>query len=291
MLINETSKVTNLTKKAIEYYTEQKLVFPDILANGYRDFNEEDIKQLQKISIFRRLGLSIEEIKTVLADETDSVLQKISVRKELNIQKEQAKKAVLEQISAGKSYSEINEAIKSLEQNATIAERLLDAFPGYYGRFICLHFARFLNEPIITEEQRPAYLEIVAYLDNVQSFEFPEDVQSFLAENTKHLSTQNIQDMNEQSRESIENPERFLQENKEVLEQYLAYKKSPAYQDSPAYKIQGLLKAFNSTSGYYDVFIPAMKRLSASYAEYHRQIEIANKKLLSQYPEIEDLNN
>lgn len=43
MLINEVSKVTNLTKKAIEYYIEQKLVFPNILDNGYRDFSENDI--------------------------------------------------------------------------------------------------------------------------------------------------------------------------------------------------------------------------------------------------------
>lgn len=46
---------------------------------------------------------------------------------------------------------------------------------------------------------------------------------------------------------------------------------------------------FNSTNGYNDVFIPAMKQLSQSYDDYYRQMEITNKKLLEKYPEIEKL--
>lgn len=48
-----------------------------------------------------------------------------------------------------------------------------------------------------------------------------------------------------------------------------------------------LMREFNSVHGYNDVFLPAMRRLSGSYAEYCRQLEIANEKLLKQYPEIE----
>ncbi|MDY0236903.1 MAG: MerR family transcriptional regulator [Gudongella sp.] len=46
MLINQTSKKTNLTKKAIEYYTEQGLISPVILENGYRGFSEDDVEDL-----------------------------------------------------------------------------------------------------------------------------------------------------------------------------------------------------------------------------------------------------
>jgi uncharacterized membrane protein len=67
----------------------------------------------------------------------------------------------------------------------TITEKLIEAFPGYYGRFICLHFARFLNEPITTEEERHAYGEVIEFLDNVPSLVFPEDVQALLDESTK----------------------------------------------------------------------------------------------------------
>ncbi|NLB81058.1 MAG: MerR family transcriptional regulator [Clostridiaceae bacterium] len=43
MLVNEVSKATNLTKKAIECYTNQGLVFPEILGNGYKYFSANDV--------------------------------------------------------------------------------------------------------------------------------------------------------------------------------------------------------------------------------------------------------
>ena len=75
MLINEVSKITGLTKKAIEYYTEQGLISPSILENGYRSFNQSQVEQLNKISVLRKLGVSTEEVKTVLSDESRSRLQ------------------------------------------------------------------------------------------------------------------------------------------------------------------------------------------------------------------------
>jgi len=76
-------------------YTEQGLISPIILENGYRDFSKNDVEQLKKISVLRKLGISVEEIKEVLDDETGAMLQKLSVQKELNVQREQAKKAIL----------------------------------------------------------------------------------------------------------------------------------------------------------------------------------------------------
>lgn len=291
MLINEISKMTNLTKKAIEYYTEQGLVYPTILENGYRYFNENDVECLKKISVFRKLGLNTEEIKAVLSDQTGSILQRLSVQKELYVQREQVKKAILDKLSCGKSYTEISIELKALEQGINVTEKLLVAFPGYYGRFICLHFARFINEPITTKDQQSAYQEIITFLDNVPPLEFSEDLQEFIIENTKHFSTEDIGSILEDTKKSMENPDKFLIENKEKIEEYLVYKQSKDFKNSPVFKIQELLKAFNSTSGYYDLFIPAMKKLSCSYAEYYKQIEIANEKLMSQYPEVAKLSN
>lgn len=291
MLINETSKMTKLTKKAIEYYIKQNLVSPNILKNGYRDFCENDIEQLKKISVLRKLGLTIEEIRIVLTDQTGNILQKLAIQKELNMQREQAKKAMLDQLSCNKNYDEITIQLKAIEQNVIICEKLLDAFPGYYGRFICLHFAQFLNEPITTSQQEAAYQEIIAFLDNIQIIDFPEYLQRYLMENTKQISIEDINKIIKNTKQSIENPEQFLLQNKEVLKQYLVFRKSDEYKHLPVCKIQSLLKEFNNTSGYYEIFIPAMKRLSVSYAKYYRQIEAANEKLLTQYPEIAEINN
>jgi DNA-binding transcriptional MerR regulator len=286
MLIKEICAATKLTKKAIEYYIEQGLLSPHILENGYRDFSVDDLDKLIKISILRKLGLGIDDIKSVLSDEGEHTLQKLSVQRELILQREKAKQILLDEISSGKSWNEISKELESIEQGQTITEKLLDAFPGYYGCFISLHFSRFLNEPIKTDEQRAAYDEIVNFLDNTSTLEFPRDLQDFLMEYTKNFNTQTITEMNKEIKQSIENPEVFLSKNKEMLDWYLQYKQSYEYKNSPAYRIQAILKEFNNMSGYYDIFIPAMKKLSNSYSEYYKQLEIANEKLLLKYPEI-----
>ncbi|MEG1872590.1 MAG: MerR family transcriptional regulator, partial [Ruthenibacterium sp.] len=91
------------------------------------------------------------------------------------------------------------------------------------------------------------------------------------------------------TKQSIENPEDFISNNKEILAEYFAYKQSAEYKNSPVFQIQSLLKEFNSTSGYDTVFIPMIKQLSPAYAKYYSQMEIANDKLLAQYPVIANL--
>ena len=186
----------------------------------------------------------------------------------------------------GFSYSEISKELQAINDSKTITEKLLEAFPGYYGRYICLHFARFLNEPIITEKQQSAYERVISFLDNAPQLTLPEDLQEYLNEGTKDIGTEQIIEMIKNTKKSIENPDDFFAENKEVLEQYLIYKKSDEYKNSPAYKIMELIKEFNSISGYNDIFIPALKELSPSYSEYYQQLEKANEKLLERYPEI-----
>lgn len=51
MLINAVCKECSVTKKAVEYYIEQGLISPIVQENGYREFSEEDVRQLKKISI------------------------------------------------------------------------------------------------------------------------------------------------------------------------------------------------------------------------------------------------
>jgi len=298
VLINEVSKLTKLTKKAIEYYTLQGLIAPSILANGYRDYSEKDVEFLNKVGILRKLDVSTEEIKAILndetnsaLDETNSALQAVSVRKELDFQRNAMKKAILQKLSSGKSYSEISTELQSIEKGKTITEKLLDAFPGYYGRFVCMHFSRFLNEPIQSETQQSAYETIISFLDSVPLMDMPKDLEDYLIEGTKHIGTEQITEMLEQTKKSMENPDAFLSNNKEMLEQYLSYKQSDEYKNSPACRLMKLMKKFNSKNGYNNVFIPAMKQLSNSYSEYYRQMEIANEKLLAQYPEIEKLSD
>ncbi len=291
MLIHEAAKATNLTKKAIIYYTEQGLISPVILKNRYRDYSEIDIMRLKEIYVLRKLGLNTHQIKMIFDNHSKETLQKLCTAKELSIQREYIRKNLLKHLAAGKSYDDIKQQLETLDTSKTITEKLLDAFPGYYGRFICLHFARFLNEPITTPQQQTAYDEIIYFLDNIPSIDFPKDLKKFLYETTKHIQTENIFKILEKTEQSIAEPESFILKNKEILEFYLAFKQSKEYLDSPIYKIQKILKQFNETNGYNDIFIPAMIKLSPSYAKYYAQLQKANQTLLKQFPEIHDIIN
>lgn len=286
MLINEASKITNLTKKAIEYYVEQGLILPVVLDNGYRDFSEKDVEILKKISVLRRLGLTVEEIKLVFKDDTKTTLGRIALQRELNLQREEAKKALIDKLSKEENYGEIDAQLKAIENSKTISEKLLEAFPGYYGRFVCLHFSKFLNEPISSHSQQLAYDEIIEFLDNVPPINFPEEVQEYLIEFDTQISIESIRQVIENTKKSVENPDEFISKNKEMIDEYLKYKESEEYKNSVAHKLLEIIREFNNTSGYYDVFIPAMKRLSSSYAKYYEKLEDANEKLLKAYPDL-----
>ena len=66
MLINEVCKECNLTKKAVEYYTEQGLIQPRITENGYRQFSETDALKLKRIAVLRGLGFPFQRFAQFL---------------------------------------------------------------------------------------------------------------------------------------------------------------------------------------------------------------------------------
>ena len=69
MKINEIEKLLGLSKANIRYYENEGLINPSRTENGYRNYNEVDVALLKKIIIYRKLGISISEIKAVLTNQ------------------------------------------------------------------------------------------------------------------------------------------------------------------------------------------------------------------------------
>ena len=66
MKINEVEKIIGITKKNIRFYEEQGLLSPSRnRENGYREYAEADLEILEQIKLFRKLGLPIEEIRSM----------------------------------------------------------------------------------------------------------------------------------------------------------------------------------------------------------------------------------
>ena len=73
MKIKQVCQITDLTDRAIRYYIEEELIFPDYTENylGRRtfDFCEGDIKMLNNIAILRKFGSTSLTFGTLLLDE------------------------------------------------------------------------------------------------------------------------------------------------------------------------------------------------------------------------------
>lgn len=67
MNIGEASGATGLPAKTIRYYEDIGLIKPDRAANGYRDYDDNDVHRLAFIQRSRSLGFTIDECRSLLS--------------------------------------------------------------------------------------------------------------------------------------------------------------------------------------------------------------------------------
>ncbi len=65
MKIQELEKELNITRSNIRFYEKEGLISPPRKENGYREYSEDDIAKLKKIIIFRKLGITVADIKDI----------------------------------------------------------------------------------------------------------------------------------------------------------------------------------------------------------------------------------
>ena len=86
MKINQVEELTGVTKKNISFYEEQNLISPQRNpANGYREYSMEDVKQLSRIKLLRKLGIPIESIRKMESGEMkldDCMIKRVHELKE-----------------------------------------------------------------------------------------------------------------------------------------------------------------------------------------------------------------
>ena len=287
MLINEIAKKCKITKKAVQYYTQQGLIVPVIMENGYHNFSEQDAEILKQVVLYRKLGLSISEIKGVLRNHKE--LTSILHQRTLEIEREKLEQELLKRIENGEKVENLETEINNINSNAIIVKRLLELFPSYYGKFIILNFSRYLSGKIETEEQMKAFQQIIEFFDNVPDINLPEDLQQYLDEYLEVYSSEEgtkiISDILQKKDHAMQNIDEFVENHKEILDDYNKLKQTEEFKNSPAFRLMEYMKQFCTNNGYYDVFIPAMRKLSPLYNEYYEQMLKANDEFVRIYPE------
>ena len=281
MYIHEAAKFSGTTKKAIEYYCQKGLLSPKFTENGYRDFTEEDVVCLKKISLLRSLGVSVEEIRELLNGNESTVFQRIIQEQEIVLQRRKEQNELLKELAASLDWKAVQFKATAAESRQSVTERLTRAFPGFWGKYLSLHFGQFLQDPVQTKDQENALHEICEYLDGVQ-FEIPEELEKEFDEMNSNRSRAVQCKADEALAEAMNDPEGWLNNNKEIIDQYLEFQKTDEYRNSPGFRLMELLREFNQDKGYNAVFIPAMRRLSPTYEEYMMKLQKANQIFLSQ---------
>lgn len=294
MLIKEVCQICNLTKKAVDYYEQQGLIKPQIMENGYRNYSGKEVSVLKEISVLRKCGIGIQDIRMILESVDKSVA--LARYKHLNDLKMKKLKAAQDCIDGLIQNYDIERSFHQLQQldekYLTVQEKLVLAFPGNYGLFVSLHFGRFLHEPIQTEAQQVAYGKVIAYLDHVAAL-IPDELSVYMEQTIQLNGSKGAEkfedDLNHAIQEAIHDPDAFFINMRSKtdfpIEGYIAYRTSEEFRESPAGKMANLMIEFQKSSEYQDVFIANLKILSPAYQKYCKQLEEANVAFLERYPQ------
>lgn len=288
MRINEVCTKIGLTKKAISYYEKQGLISPEKGDNNYRDYTEDEVRLLEEIALYRKLDISIKDIKTILnSDNRSAMLNKIISDKHRKIARIKMQQKYIERLlKSNFNDNEIqllNEEISNEEKEngQFIKNELRRSFPGGLGAFLSKHFEPYLNEPIDSAEKYNAWLNIVEFLDNIEDIQVPKLIQSYYG----NMEEETLEQINDSGKNEIlkllkAEGQELEEFKKKILDHVNETNNNPMSDFMKSFnELKKEMNSFFSCSGYYDIFIPNMKVLSKDYREYQDSLVALNERL------------
>ena len=276
MRIQEAARRVGCTQRAIKHYEEKGLLAVRKSENGYRDYTEEDISRLHAISAYRKLGIGLSDIRCLLDGEDQTLLCQILERKRAEQGARAQEIAALEAYLAGHDAAQLDESI----DYETLSQAIRAQIPGFYGDYLISHFAPYLTHRIETEEQRDAYEKILA-------FWYSAHIRVPLLIRLSAIIQQRLIPHTQFSAEKLDELLRVMlhptpEEYERIKRQTIAsvrLRQNPLIRYSPGMIVQRRMMRALQDSGYNDIFIPQMKRLSPAYRAYHDALDAMNRRL------------
>ena len=278
MLLSEVAKQVNLTKRAIKYYEEQGLLHVTKDANGYRNYSEEHLNILKEISVYRKLGIGIADIKKILETRNFSLLEQIYEEKSKNLSEETKELEALKHFLSEQNVDEISAVV----DYRTIADALQDMIPGFYGYYFLNHFTPYLQIAITTTEQQQAYEQILSFLDNTKIriplfLRFSGFVMQHIL--PKPSLQKQLETIDKQIYQYLNPTDEEYQRLLEQTRKNVKLRNSFFCKYHPAFISQRRFMRELQNQGYNDIFIPNMMELSPKYKEYHDALTAINKRI------------
>lgn len=112
MNIKEVEQQLSVTRANIRFYEKEGLLRTERKSNNYRDYSEENVRELKKIVLLRKLGFSIDEIRRMQSGELDlnTAASANTERLEGEIESLKGALSMTKKLSAEKcGYAEIDE--------------------------------------------------------------------------------------------------------------------------------------------------------------------------------------
>ena len=272
MLVNEILKEVVMTRGAIKYYEEKGLLSIKKDTNGYRNYTDEDVKVLKKISVYRKLGISIEDIKKLLANNDKGILIRVYNQK---LQEKQLQESELEALKDFIDNGNLDKANEVLDYK-TIESAIESMFPNEAcAEYLNSHFKPFLNVRIKTSEQKQALENILEYCENTTlktpvMMKLGIQLASGITSETRTADEMiaYYRDMSDEEYEKLK---------ADVLKG--AKLKSGIMKYHPAFIVQRKMMKEYQDKGYNDIFIPNLMVLSPKYGEYKRALDTVNDRI------------
>ncbi len=82
------AKKCNVSIRTIQYYDRRGLLHAKRTENGLRHYNDQDLKQLQEILIYKQLGFSLKDIQQIINDTDNNTLKSLIVNQRRKIKQE-----------------------------------------------------------------------------------------------------------------------------------------------------------------------------------------------------------
>ena len=278
MQINEVIQQVDLTKRAIKYYEEQGLLSVNKDENGYRNYTKEDVALLKEISVYRKLGISIKDIKILLEKKDYQLLNNIYKEK---INKLEECRNEAESLKRFIDNNDVDEIYENLDYE-TLRKAIQDMIPGYYGYYFMNHFMPYLQIKIETKEQEDAYKRIIEFWDNADvKIPLLMKLNSFIMYKLlpKQEMSKMVEKMDAKTKELINISEEEYEKLKEQTRKGVKMKNSIFLKYHPAFILQRKFMKRLQDSGYNDIFIPNMILLSPKYKEYHEALTKVNNRI------------
>ena len=272
MLVNEILKEVGMTRRAIKYYEEKGLLSIKKDTNGYRNYTDEDVKVLKKISVYRKLEISIEDIKNLLNTNDRGILISIYNQK---LQEKQLQESELEALKDFIDNGNPDKANEVLDYT-TIESAIESMFPDEaWAEYLNSHFKPFLNVRIKTPEQKQALENNLEYCENT-TLKTPFMMKLGIKLTSGILTeTRTADEMIAYYRDMSD--EEYEKLKADVLKG--AKLKSGIMKYHPAFIAQRKMMKEYQDKGYNDIFIPNLMVLSPKYGEYKRALDTVNDRI------------